>query len=65
MTYVDGYFTPVPVRNKQAYLELSAMTAEVYREHGALRFLDCWPDSDPQDRSSFHAEQAQPSPGSG
>jgi uncharacterized protein YbaA (DUF1428 family) len=47
MTYVDGFVVPVPARNKAAYRKLAEDAAAVFREHGALHFVECWGDDVP------------------
>ena len=51
--------TIVPVRTdrKAAYLVFSARIAEIYREYGALRVVDCWQSKDADD-ADFHAYDA-------
>ena len=51
--------TIVPVRTdrKAAYLEFSARIAEIYREYGAVRVIDCW-QSENSDDADFHASDA-------
>lgn len=38
--YVDGFVTPVPKRNRAAYRKLSKICATVWREHGALQYVE-------------------------
>ena len=47
MTYVDGFVVPVPDGNKEAYRQIAAKAAPVYREYGATRFVECWADDVP------------------
>lgn len=51
--------TIVPVRTdrKAAYLAFSARIAEIYREYGAVRIVDCWQSED-VDEADFHASDA-------
>jgi uncharacterized protein YbaA (DUF1428 family) len=42
MTYVDGYVLAVPTANREAYRKLAAMAATVFKEHGALKVVECW-----------------------
>lgn len=44
MTYVDGFVIPVPAGKKDAYREMAAMAAPIFREFGALRIVECWGD---------------------
>ncbi len=41
MRYVDGFVLPVPKRNLQAYRRMAQKAAKVWREHGALEFVEC------------------------
>lgn len=59
MTYVDGYLISVRRDRKEAYKVFSAKVAAVYREHGALRVVDCWMDDAPQPSEGFHALEAR------
>ena len=47
MSYVDGFVIPVPAGKKDAYRELAAIAAPVFKEHGALRVVECWQDDVP------------------
>ncbi|EHR72200.1 hypothetical protein BurJ1DRAFT_3392 [Burkholderiales bacterium JOSHI_001] len=47
MNYVDGFVTPVPVANRQAYVEHAEKVAALFREHGALSVVECWGDDVP------------------
>jgi uncharacterized protein YbaA (DUF1428 family) len=38
---------PVPAENKEAYREMAAKAAPVYKEYGATRFVECWADDVP------------------
>ena len=41
MNYVDGFVVPVPVKNLEAYCEMSRTCGAVWREHGALEYREC------------------------
>jgi uncharacterized protein YbaA (DUF1428 family) len=47
MSYVDGFVIPVPAGKKDAYRDLAALAAPVFKEHGALRVVECWQDDVP------------------
>ena len=47
MTYVDGFIIPVPSNGKQAYLDMAAMAAPIFKENGAIRVVECWGDDVP------------------
>ena len=42
--YVDGFVTPVPTRHLAAYLRLARRAGKVWREHGALEYVECMAD---------------------
>ena len=45
--YVDGFITPVPDGNREAYFNAARLAAKVFVEHGALEYIDCWGDEVP------------------
>jgi len=47
MSYIDGFVIPVPAGKKQAYREVAAKAASVFREYGATRVVECWGDDVP------------------
>ncbi len=47
MSYIDGFVIPVPAGKKQAYRDIAAKMAPVFRELGALRVVECWGDDVP------------------
>lgn len=59
MSYFDGYLIPVPTEKLDAYRRFSEKIATVYREHGALRIVDCVLDPDTADGAQFHADEAR------
>jgi uncharacterized protein YbaA (DUF1428 family) len=45
--YADGYVLPVPKDNKQAYRQMAAKAADVFKEYGATRVVEAWGDDVP------------------
>lgn len=41
MSYVDGFVLPVPEEKLSAYREMARKAGEVWREHGAIQFVEC------------------------
>ncbi|MFO1361655.1 MAG: DUF1428 domain-containing protein [Burkholderiales bacterium] len=41
MAYVDGFVVPVPERRLDAYRRLARRAGKVWREHGALAYVEC------------------------
>lgn len=48
MTYIDGFVAAVPTANRERYKKHAEATAVVFKEHGALRWVECWGDDVPQ-----------------
>ncbi len=47
MSYIDGFVVAVPAAKKEAYRELAAKAAPLFKEFGATRFVECWGDDVP------------------
>lgn len=47
MEYVDGFVAAVPNANKDKYIQHARQAAVVFREHGAIRLVECWGDDVP------------------
>lgn len=41
MNYVDGFVLPVPIRNIETYREIAQKCSALWREHGALEYVEC------------------------
>lgn len=41
MAYVDGFVLAVPQENLAAYRRLAAKAGRVWKEHGALQYVEC------------------------
>src|SRR5256885_5905979 len=41
MAYVDGFVVPVPKKNRKAYVRMARKAGKVWREHGALDYVEC------------------------
>ncbi|WP_046079594.1 DUF1428 domain-containing protein [Halomonas sp. HG01] len=48
MSYVDGIVAAVPTANRQAFIEHARKAAAVFKEHGALKVVECWGDDVPE-----------------
>lgn len=54
MRYVDGFVVPVPKDRLDAYRRLARRAGKVWREHGALEYVECLADDvDPGKLTSF------------
>ncbi|WP_072392649.1 DUF1428 domain-containing protein [Hyphomicrobium sp. CS1GBMeth3] len=47
MPYVDGFVLAVPEKNLAAYKKLSTKAGKIWREHGALSYVECVADDVP------------------
>lgn len=59
MPYIDFFLVPVPRNNKAAYEALARESAQVLRECGALRVMECWLDESGPEAASYHATDAR------
>jgi len=41
MRYVDGYVLPLPKKNIEAYRRMAQKAGKVWRDHGALEYIEC------------------------
>jgi len=48
MTYVDAFVAAVPTANREKYRKHAEAAAVVFKEHGALRVVECWGDDVPE-----------------
>lgn len=39
--YVDGFVLPVPKANLEAYRQMAQRAGEIWKEHGALEYVEC------------------------
>ncbi|HEX7037091.1 MAG TPA: DUF1428 domain-containing protein [Pseudomonadales bacterium] len=52
--YVDGFVLPLPKKNVEAYREIADLAGQVWREHGALDYVECIADDvKPGELTSF------------
>jgi len=47
MTYIDGFVLAVPTANRDAYRKHAERVAPVFKEHGAVKLVQCWGDDVP------------------
>lgn len=42
--YVDGFILPVPKSKLKAYKKMASLGAKVWKDHGALQYMECQAD---------------------
>ena len=47
MTYVDGFLLAVPKANLEAYKAMARAAGDVWKEHGAIDYVECYGDDVP------------------
>ena len=47
MAYIDGFVVPVPKKKLDAYKKMARLGAKVWKEYGALAFVECLADDEP------------------
>jgi uncharacterized protein YbaA (DUF1428 family) len=47
MTYIDGFVAAVPTANRDKFQKHAEAAAEVFKECGALKVMECWGDDVP------------------
>jgi uncharacterized protein YbaA (DUF1428 family) len=63
MSYIDGFVIPVPAGNKDAFRETAEKAAQVFKEHGALKVVECWGDDVPAGRLTDFRMAVKAEPG--
>lgn len=63
MAYIDGFLLAVPQANKESYLALANMAAQVFKEHGALHVVECWEDDVPEGKHTSFPMAVKREPG--
>jgi uncharacterized protein YbaA (DUF1428 family) len=46
--YTDGFVVPVPAAKREAYRQMAAKAAAIFREYGAVRVVEGWGDDVPE-----------------
>lgn len=57
--YVDGFVTPIPKANREAYLKHIEEVLPLLRDYGLLRMVDAWQDDVPKGEVTDYFKAAQ------
>lgn len=63
MSYVDGYVLPVPAANVAAYRRLARQAGKVWKEYGALQYMECVADDVQPGKSTSFPQAVKLKPG--
>jgi uncharacterized protein YbaA (DUF1428 family) len=63
MSYVDGYVLPVPTDKVEAYRRLARKAGKIWREHGALEYVECVADDVKPGKSTSFPQSVKLKPG--
>jgi uncharacterized protein YbaA (DUF1428 family) len=63
MTYVDGFVCAVPDAKRDAYVKHAEEAARMFRDHGALRTVECWGDDVPDGKLTSFPMAVKKEPG--
>ena len=47
MSYIDGFVAAVPTANREKYKKHAADSAAAFKDHGAVKVVECWGDDVP------------------
>ena len=48
MSYIEGFVAAVPTANRDVYKKHAEQAAPVFKDHGALKVVECWGDDVPE-----------------
>lgn len=48
MAYIDGFVLAVKTANRETYRQVAQKASTVFKEHGALKVVECWGDDVPE-----------------
>lgn len=63
MSYVDGYVLPVPTEKVEVYRRLARKAGKIWREHGALEYVECVADDVKPGKSTSFPQSVKLKPG--
>ena len=63
MDYIDGFVAAVPTANREKYRQHAEAFAEVFKENGALRYVEAWGDDVPTGKTTSFPQAVKLEPG--
>lgn len=63
MSYVDGFILPVPKTNLAAYRKMARLAGKIWREYGALEYVECVADDVPDGKVTSFPKAVKLKPG--
>jgi uncharacterized protein YbaA (DUF1428 family) len=42
MMYIEGFVAAVPTKNREVYKQHVEAAAQVFKDYGALKMVECW-----------------------
>src|SRR5690554_2673909 len=63
MNYIDGFVTPVPLDKLDDYLELAQKAGEIWKEYGALEYVESLADDVPEGEHTSFSSSVRLQPG--
>ena len=61
--YVDGFVLPVPLANMADYKKMARLAGKVWKEHGALEYVECIADDVKLGKSTSFPQSVKLKPG--
>ena len=61
--YVDGFVLPIPKKNAAAYRRVAQKAGKVWREHGALEYVECIADDVKPGKTTSFPQSVKLKPG--
>jgi uncharacterized protein YbaA (DUF1428 family) len=59
MAYIDAFVCAVPTANREKYRQHAEEAAAVFKEHGALKVVECWGDDVPEGKLTSFPKAVQ------
>ena len=56
MNYVDGFVIAVPTANRDRYKKMAKQAVAIFKDHGALKIVECWGDDVPEGKVTSFPE---------